>query len=118
MKTEPLLTTASLGALAAAVIAVLVAFGLPITDQQQVAVLGLVAVVSPFALAIVARQFVTPTSQVLEQTNGAGAVVTGPANEIGAGVYVRPVGELPAGDDQAEPEFTPDAEDYDLPPQD
>lgn len=61
MKREPVITVGSVGAFVAAVIAVLVAFGVPLTDDQQKAILGLVSVVAPIVVAVIARRFVTPT---------------------------------------------------------
>jgi hypothetical protein len=60
MKNEPVLTIASITALATAVVTLLVAFGLPLTQDQQQAVLGFVAVVAPLVAAYFARKRVTP----------------------------------------------------------
>lgn len=60
MKTEPLITVASLTALVAAAIGLLVAFGVDLTGDQQTAILGFVAVVAPLAVAALARSKVTP----------------------------------------------------------
>lgn len=62
MKSEPVITVASLTAFVAAVLAVLAAFGLPLTDDQQKAILGLVAVVAPVVVGVLARRFVTPVT--------------------------------------------------------
>lgn len=61
MNREPLITVASLTALVAALVALLVAFGLKVTEDQTAAVLGLVAVVAPLVVGFVARSKVTPT---------------------------------------------------------
>jgi nitrate/nitrite transporter NarK len=53
---EPLFTVGSITAGVTAVIAVLVAFGLPISDGQQSAILGVVAVAAPLAVAALARR--------------------------------------------------------------
>ncbi len=55
MDTEPLLTVGGIGALVSAVIALIVAFGVPLSDGQTVAILGVVAVVAPFVVAAVGR---------------------------------------------------------------
>jgi ABC-type spermidine/putrescine transport system permease subunit I len=62
-RNEPLLTVASITALVAALIAVGTAFGLSLTPDQQTAVLGLVAVVAPIVVGLVARRRVTPTER-------------------------------------------------------
>lgn len=60
MKREPVLTVGGIGAAAAAILALLVAFGVPLTDDQQTAILGVVAVAAPVIVAVIARRFVTP----------------------------------------------------------
>ena len=62
MSREPLLTKASWTALVMAVIAVAVAFGLPLTDEQQKALIGLAGVLAPIAAAVWARSQVTPVA--------------------------------------------------------
>ena len=63
MSSEPVLTAASALAVVSAVIAVLVAFGVHLTDAQVAAILGLVGVVAPIALAFVVRSKVTPVDE-------------------------------------------------------
>ncbi len=60
MTTEPLLTIAGLTALTSAIIALAVAFGVPLSADQTQAVLGFVAVLAPVAVGFVARRSVTP----------------------------------------------------------
>lgn len=62
MNREPLLTRASWVALVTAVIAVAVAFGLPLTDEQQKALIALAGVLAPVAAAVWARGQVTPVA--------------------------------------------------------
>ena len=57
---EPAVIVGMITSLAAAVIACLVAFGLPLTDDQVQALLGLVAVVGPIVAAVITRGKVTP----------------------------------------------------------
>lgn len=64
---EPALTASGLVALVTAVIALAVAFGAPITAQQKEAIIGVVAVVAPIAVALLVRPHVTPTAK-LEET--------------------------------------------------
>lgn len=60
MKREPLVTVASVTAAATALVGVLVAFGVTLSDDQRAAVLALVGVVAPFVVAVVGRRKVTP----------------------------------------------------------
>lgn len=60
MKNEPLVTVASITALVAAALALLVSFGLNLSGDQQTAILGFVAVAAPLVVAGVARSKVTP----------------------------------------------------------
>ncbi|WP_369069996.1 hypothetical protein [Kineococcus terrestris] len=59
---EPLVTAAGISAAVAAVIALLVAFGIDLTEEQTAAILGVVAVLAPIAVAAAARGKVTPTA--------------------------------------------------------
>ncbi len=61
---EPLITTALLTSAATSLIAVLVSFGLDIPEQQQVAILGAVAVFAPIAVAWAGRHQVWTTASV------------------------------------------------------
>lgn len=60
MKSEPVITIAGVQACVAAVLSLLVAFGVDITQEQQVAVLGVAATVLPVLFAIWTRSKVTP----------------------------------------------------------
>lgn len=60
MKKEPVISVGSISAGVAAVIALIVAFGVPVTEDQQIAILGVVAAVGPIAAAVVTRRFVSP----------------------------------------------------------
>lgn len=53
--TQPVMKAGSVSAAVAAVIALLVSFGLPITDAQTNAILALVAVVAPLVTAYLTR---------------------------------------------------------------
>jgi hypothetical protein len=58
---EPVLTAVSVGAIVAALLQLLIVFGLEISDEQVAAVLAFVAVVAPVVLsAIYARSKVSP----------------------------------------------------------
>lgn len=79
---EPILTTASITALVVAVIAVLVAFGIPLTQEQQTAIIALVGVVAPFVVWAIARRFTTPTKNVAAVVDKTGKTVAGPASDV------------------------------------
>ena len=108
MKNEPLVTAATIVSAVTAVLALLVAFGVPVTQEQQVAILGVVAVLAPLIVAALARPKVTPHSNVLEyQDPTTGYVVAGPANEaVEAGDVIRDGGSL--ADDYADDDYTPE----------
>ena len=60
MTREPLITVATITAAVSAVLALLVAFGIDLTGEQQTAILGVVAVAAPLVVGVVARRKVTP----------------------------------------------------------
>ncbi|WP_058234984.1 hypothetical protein [Devriesea agamarum] len=91
MRTEPVLSTATITSAAAAIIALLIAFGIPITEDQKVALIGVIAVIAPLIVAIT-RRYVTPNVNVVEHARG-GEVIAGPANEAApTGTVIRPTG--------------------------
>lgn len=63
MTSEPLWTVAGLTAGVTALIALLTAFGLDLTEAQSTAILGVVAVVAPTVVALIARSKVTPVNR-------------------------------------------------------
>ena len=85
----PVITAATITAGVGALITLLVAFGVPITVDQESAILGLVAVLGPIIVAVVgARTTVEYTAR--------GEVIRGDANEGPTGEVVRPLGTLEA----------------------
>ncbi len=58
LKSEALLTVGGLGTAITAVIVLLRSFGVPLTDDQQNAINGLVAVLAPIVIGLIGRQFV------------------------------------------------------------
>lgn len=64
MRKEPLITVATITALASAVLSALVAFGINLTEAQSTSILGLVAVAAPLAVAWFARGKVASPSTV------------------------------------------------------
>lgn len=59
MEREPVLTVAGITAGVTAVLALLVSFGMDLTDAQTNGILGVVAVVAPLVVAY-SRKYVTP----------------------------------------------------------
>ena len=83
----PVITAATITAGVGALITLLVAFGVPITTEQESAILGLVAVLGPIIVAVVgARTTVEYTAR--------GEVIRGDANEGPTGEVIRPLGTL------------------------
>lgn len=105
MKYEPLISISSIVAAATAVIALLVAFGVPLTEDQKVAILGLVGVLAPVIVALVTRGRVTPNAAVVEGLNSSGIVYAGEANELPTGEPIRESGSL-------HDNYVPDEDDY------
>lgn len=91
-KTEPAITTGTIGAVAAAILTLVVAFQPDLlTEDQKVAILGVVAVAAPLVVALVTRPQVTPNASVVERLIGT-EVVAGEANDmIPSGEVVREV---------------------------
>lgn len=63
MKNEPAITIASITAAVAAVIGLLTAFGVSLSDDQQKAILGVVAVIGPIVAGYFTRGKVTPVDR-------------------------------------------------------
>lgn len=60
MNGEPLINVASVTAIGTALLGLVVAFAVPLSDGQQAAVLGVVGALAPLVVAAVARPKVTP----------------------------------------------------------
>lgn len=60
MKNEPALTVGTITAAVAAVLSLLVAFGLHLSDDQQKAILAVVTIVAPLLGAVFIRGKVSP----------------------------------------------------------
>lgn len=60
MKSEPAITIGSISAGVGAIIALVVAFGVPLTEDQQIAILGVVAAVGPIVATVITRRYVSP----------------------------------------------------------
>jgi len=95
-KSEPVISAATISALVAALITLLVEFGVPLDDGQQTAIQGLVAVLAPVAVILV-RKYVTANANVVERARD-GHVLAGEASELPTNTHVREIGELDARD--------------------
>jgi len=91
MKKEPVITVAALVAIAGSIIGVLVAFGVPVTEEQRDAIERLLLSVGPLVLlavaALVARRAVTPNAKIAAYDTGT-EIVAGPASKVADGVRV------------------------------
>lgn len=65
---HPVWNAAAISAAIAAVIALLVAFGVKVTQEQTVAILGVVAAVMPFVAAAMSNSKVTPLANPRDET--------------------------------------------------
>ena len=63
MKNEPAITIGTISAAVGAVIALCVAFGVPLTEDQQIAILGVVSALGPIVAAVITRRFVSPAAK-------------------------------------------------------
>jgi hypothetical protein len=80
---EPVLSAGTTSAAIAAVIALLVSFGFDISDDQQSAILGVVAVLAPIVAAIAARPKVTPLSSPRDAAGAPLTAIGGGAPDTG-----------------------------------
>ncbi len=74
---EPLLTVGTIGSGVTAVLALLVAFAVPLTQAQQVAILGVALFGAPFLVAAVGRSRVFSPATVrrmVQRTGGQGGL--------------------------------------------
>jgi len=63
MKHEPAISIGAISAAVAAVLTLLVAFGIDVTEEQQTAILGVVAAVGPIVAGLLIRRKVTPVDR-------------------------------------------------------
>ncbi|MGA5306526.1 hypothetical protein [Micromonospora taraxaci] len=68
--TEPLVTIGTITAAVTAVLGLLVAFGLPISDDQQARILGVIAVAAPFIVTFWGRHKVYAPATVARLLRG------------------------------------------------
>lgn len=92
--TEPATVTGAIVTLIAAVLALLAAFGVQVTDEQRDAILAFVVaalVVLPLVTGLLVRPKVTPTSQVVAQVDSkTGETVAGDASPLPTGLILEP----------------------------
>lgn len=70
-KTEPLITVGSITAVIAAALLLAKSFGIPVSDDQQQALVGFVAVAAPLVVAFVGRGLVFSPSTTQRLVNDA-----------------------------------------------
>lgn len=80
-KNQPVLTATVVTTTVAAVLTLLTAFGIPLTDEQTGAINGLIAVLAPVIVGIIAIRTSTSDNKIVEVEDG-GVVVAGAANEM------------------------------------
>lgn len=76
-----------------ALLAVLVAFGLRLTAEQQTAILGFVGSVLVLASAVIAMRGMD-RSRIVEQLTPSGKVLAGEASELPTGARIRDLGAV------------------------
>lgn len=91
----PVITAATITAGVGAILGLLVAFNLPVTPEQETAILGVVAVLGPIIVAVIGNR------STVEYTTG-GDVARGAANEGPDGEVVRQLGSMPYEPQRAE----------------
>ena len=87
---EPAIVIGLVTAAVAAILALVTAFGVELTQGQQVAVLGVIAGVGPLVAAWVTRAKVTPTALVVETVAPNGDRLAGEASLLLAGSVIPP----------------------------
>lgn len=70
MSNEPVLAAGTAAGLVGAVLTLLVAFGVHVTEDQQKAILAVVVLVVPIVAAIIARSKVTPVAKLEQVLHG------------------------------------------------
>jgi len=85
---EPALVIGLITAAVASVLVLLAAFGVQLTPEQQVAVIGVIAGVGPLITAIISRTKVTSTATVVQVVAPDGAILAGPASSLETGTVI------------------------------
>lgn len=76
---EPIWTIGGAMTFVAALLLLLVSYGVDITAEQQAGIMGVWAIVAPSILTILARRKVIPAENVAAAVNKNGELVSGPA---------------------------------------
>ena len=93
---EPAIVIGTVTTAVTAVLALLVAFGIDLSQGQQVAILGVIAGVGPLVVAFLTRSKVAPIATVVAQAVD-GQVVAGPASVLDNGTPVDVAAAAPGG---------------------
>lgn len=88
MNKEPAVVIGTVTAAVASIIALLVSFGVDLSQGQQVAILGVIAGVGPLAVALITRSKVVPIANVVQVVDAAGVVTAGPASPLPTGEVI------------------------------
>lgn len=99
---EPAAVIGAVGTAVASVVALVVAFGVDLTGEQQAAILGVVAGVGPLVVGLLIRPKVSAVSTTVATVAPSGAVLAGGASVLPTGVRVSDratVGALLTDDD-------------------
>lgn len=110
MQSEPIITAAGVAALVGAGIALLTSFGVPLTVEQEKAILSIVVIVAPLVIAFVARRYAFAPANVIAYQTGSGLVVAGDASPIPTGTPVDVDTDADLPGDDIKPELEPNEE--------
>ncbi len=87
---EPAAVIGLVGTAVASVLALIVAFGVDLTAEQQAAILGVVAGVGPVIVGLLIRPRVSPVTTTVATVSASGTVLAGGASVLPTGVQVSP----------------------------
>lgn len=88
-KNQPVLTATLITTAVAAVLTLLAAFGVPLTEDQSSAINALIAILAPAVVGVIAVRTSTDDKKILEVEQN-GDVLAGRANDqLSEGEYVR-----------------------------
>lgn len=88
---EPVITVGTISALVAAILALLVAFGIDIPDDVQSGILAVIATAAPIVAGVIARRYVTPAQDVVERRDGDRVIAGAGHDTIAEGETIRDV---------------------------
>lgn len=96
---RPVLTPAILTTLAAAILSLLVSFGIPLTPEQQDNINSVITISAPIVLAAVVSRRVVGKHEAVNRKDVVehaqdGHVLAGEASELPTNTHVRELGEL------------------------